>query len=118
MSEKVTTIEALAAMIQRTMASKEDLERFATKEDLERFATKEDLERFATKEDLETLRSEMATKKDLHALEQKMDDGFHAVNKRIDLLREDISDLPDIREELTDLGVRLDRVEQKVGLTK
>lgn len=76
--ETITTIEDLAARIQRTMASKEDLQH----------------------------------------LERKMDDGFFAVNRRIDLLHEDISDLPDIRDELTDLGVRMDRREQKVGLVK
>ncbi len=102
------TIDDLAALMQRTMASKEDLERFATKEDLERFATKEDLERFATKEDLKTLG---------YKLEQKMDAGFFAVNSRIDSLHNDISDLPDIREGLQDLGVRMDRVERKVGVT-
>ncbi|MEK7099356.1 MAG: hypothetical protein AAB916_02470 [Patescibacteria group bacterium] len=100
MPEKITTIEALAAMIQRTMASKEDLERFATKGDME------------------TLRAEMATREDLHVLEQKMDDGFRGVHRRIDLLHEDISDLPDIREAVSDLGGRMERVEQKVGLTR
>jgi len=66
-------------------------------------ATKDDLKQFATKEDF-------------RALEQKMDDGFHAVNRRIDLLHEDISDPPDIREEVKDLGERLTRVERKVGV--
>lgn len=88
------TTDDLAALMQRTMASKEDLKRFATKDDLERFATKEDFRQ----------------------LEQKMDAGFFAVNTRIDLLRDDISDLPDIREEVQDLGVRMDRVERKVGI--
>lgn len=98
MAKKNMTINDLAALMQRTMASKEDLERFATKEDLERFATKKDLERFATKLEMEA--------------------GFFAVNRRIDLLREDLSDLPDMREELQDLGVRMDRVERKVGLAR
>ena len=65
-------------------------------------AMKEDLKRFATKDDL-------------RQLEHKMDAGFEGVNRRVDLLREDISDLPEIREEVTDLGRRVDRVEQKVG---
>lgn len=41
-----TTIEDLAIMIQRTMASKEDLTYMATKEDLKAFATKEDMNEF------------------------------------------------------------------------
>ena len=49
-------------------------------------------------------------------LEKKMDDGFHAVNRRIDLLREDISDLPDVREAVEDHDKRLSRVERKVGV--
>ena len=112
MAKKTMTIDDLAALMQRTMASKEDLERFATKEDLERFVTKEDLESFATKEDLERF----ATKEDFHRLEQKMDAGFFAVNSRIDSLREDVSDLPDIREELIYLDERLTHVESKVGV--
>ncbi len=84
MTEKITTIEALAVMIQRTMASKEDLKAMASKEDLVQLRT-------------------------------EMQDGFHAVNRRIDLLREDISDLPEIREEIQEHGERLTRVERKVG---
>ena len=34
MPEKITTIEGLAMMIQRTMASKEDIKDMATKEDM------------------------------------------------------------------------------------
>lgn len=90
MGDKITTIEGLAEMIQRTMASKEDLQRFATKEDMGE------------------IRAEMATKEDMEA-------GFFAVNRRIDLLREDISDLPEIREAVKDHDERLGRVEQKVG---
>lgn len=91
MADKITTIEGLAEMIQRTMASKEDLQRFATKEDMQE------------------IRAEMATKADMEA-------GFFAVNRRIDLLHEDISDLPDIREAVKDYDKRLTRVEQNVGL--
>lgn len=95
MIKKITTIEDLAAMIQRTMASKEELQAF---------------------------RMEMATKGDLRrleqTLEQKMEDGFRAVNRRIDLLHEDISDLPDIREEVQDYDERIARVERKVGFAK
>lgn len=87
MQENITTIEGLATLIQRTMASKEDLKGLATKEYL-------------------------------HLLEQKMDAGFLAVNSRIDSLREDISDLPDIREavqETQNMDERLVRVERKLG---
>lgn len=103
MVRKVTTIEDLAALIQRTMATKEDLEGLATKQDLEAFATKEDLKGLASKEDL-------------RKLEQRMEDGFLDVNRRIDLLHEDISDLPDIRDEVRDLDRRVNRVERKVGI--
>ena len=95
MTDKITTIDGLAEMIQRTMASKEDLA---------------------------VLRSEMASKEDLNALrnqlEQKMDAGFFAVNRRMDLLHEDLSDLPTIREALQDFRQRLERVEKKVGLAR
>lgn len=60
----------------------------------------------------------LALKKDLHQLAQKTDDGFFAVNRRLDLLREDISDLPDIRGAVQDLDERLVRVERKVGVGK
>lgn len=48
-------------------------------------------------------------------LTQKMEEGFFAVNRRLDLLHEDISDLPAIREELKDHDERFVRVEWKVG---
>lgn len=104
--KKAMTIDDLALMVKRGfdhMATKEDLKQFATKEDLRQFATKEDLKQFATKEDM-------------HRLEQKMDAGFFAVNRRMDLLHEDISDLPDMRDKIRNLDRRMGRVEQKVGL--
>ncbi|GEM_PF-1236471 len=108
MEENITTIEGLATLIQRTMASKEDL--------------RDAVEPLATKVELEEIRAEMATKADLHRLEQKleqkMDVGFFAVNSRIDSFREDISDLPDIREAVQDvqnMDERLVRVERKLG---
>lgn len=61
----------------------------------------------ATNERLNTT----ATKKD-------MEEGFFAVNRRLDLLHEDISDLPAIREELKDHDERLVHVERKVGSRK
>ena len=95
MAKKINTIGDLAAMIQRTTASKEDLVELKTE----------------LKGDIAQMRTEMATK-------TEMRDGFHAVNRRIDLLREDISDLPDIREEVKELGERLTRVERKVGAAR
>ena len=83
------TIDELALMVKRGF---------------DQTATKEDLMQCATKEDLMQLRTEMQ-------------DGFRGVNRRIDLLHEDISDLPDIREELKDHDGRLMRVERKVGHT-
>ena len=55
---------------------------------------------------MEQMRAELRT---------EMQNGFHAVNHRLDLLHEDISDLPDIREERKDHDERLVRMERKVG---
>jgi len=107
MEENITTIEGLATLIQRTMASKEDL--------------RDAVEPLATKAELEEIRAEMATKADFARLEQKMDAGFFAVNSRIDSLHEDISDLPDIREAVQDvqnMDGRLVRVEHKLGFAQ
>lgn len=116
MLEKISTIEDLAALIQRTIASKEDIQGFATKEDLQGFATKKDLEAFATKEDLEALATKedlklLATKEELKTLAAKeellgvemglraeMRDGFSSIHARLDFIREEISDLPSLRE--------------------
>lgn len=98
---KKITIENLAAMVKRGFDSVDV-----------RF------NQMATKEDLQALREEMATKEDLQATKTEMEDGFRAVNRRIDLLHEDLSDLPDMREELKDLGRRMDRAERKIGLAK
>lgn len=90
-------IDDLAAMVKR------GFDQTATKEDLKQFATKDDLNRLEQK------------------LEQKMDDGFFAVNRRIDLLHEDLSDLPDIREAVQNvpgMDERLVRVERKLGFAQ
>lgn len=84
---KKMTIEQLAAMIQNTMASKEDLKPLATKEDL-------------------------------HTLEQKVDAGFQHVNSRLDSIRDDISDVPAMREEVHDLRRRVEHLDQKAGRTQ
>ena len=86
---KKITIENLAAMVKRGFDNIEA--------------------QMATKDNLQEIREEMET---------KMDDGFRGVHRRIDLLVEDLSDLPDMREELTDLGKRMDRMERKVGLAQ
>lgn len=85
MEEKITDIEGLAALIQRTMASKKDFSRLEQKVD---------------------------------GLEQKMEDGFRSVNARLDIIREDISDLPAIRHELQDLRQRVKLLEEHAGITK
>ena len=59
-----------------------------------------------------------ATKNDLEQLRGEMQQGFFAVNSRLDLIREDTADLPAMREELRDLRTRVDLLEQKVGLAK
>ena len=40
------------------------------------------------------------------------------MNHRIDLLHDDLSDLPDIRKEVQDLDQRLTRVERKIGIAR
>ena len=70
----------------------------------------------ATKEDIVQLRTEMQELRT--ELRTEMHDGFRGVNRRIDLLHEDISDLPDIREAVKDYDERLTRVERKIGLPK
>lgn len=78
--------------------------------------------RTATKEDLAVLEKRIATKEELRQLgerlEKKMDVNFFAVNSRLDLIHEDISDLPAVREELRHLIVRVDRLERKTGTRK
>lgn len=109
MAKKNITIEDLAVMVKHGFD--EVHERF------DQTATKADL--LVVKKDIMVVKKDiMVVKKDIHQLGQKMDEGFFAVNRRIDLLHEDISDLPIIREELKDLDERLFRVEQKVGIGK
>ena len=52
------------------------------------------------------------------SLEQKMDEGFYAVNRRIDLLHDDLSDIPDIREEVKEHDLRIGRLERKAGTAR
>ncbi len=96
---KKTTIDELAAMI------KGGFDEVHTR-----------LDRMAIKDDLQAVRMEMATKQELRTLEQKVDDGFQHVYARLDIIRDDISDLPTMREELHDIRHRIERLEQKAGL--
>ncbi|MBI4129699.1 hypothetical protein HY468_00115 [Candidatus Roizmanbacteria bacterium] len=87
--------------IEKSMATKKDLESFATKKDLESFATKKDLERFATKKDLEQFATKkdlksfatkkdlklMATKKDIHKLSQKIEKYFKVLDHDLSIDR-------------------------------
>lgn len=86
--EKQMTIEGLADMISRTMASKEDLKGLATKEDLNI---------------------------GLKNLEQRMNGRFDHVDARLDTIEHDISDLPEIRQELVTIDKRLTKVEDKIA---
>lgn len=95
MAKKIT-IETLAGMIKRgfdTTASKDDLHKVE-----ERLTGVE--KRLSTGEGQMT------------GLKQKVDQGFQHINARLDLLRNDISDLPAMRQELRDLGQRVDRLER------
>jgi len=102
MVKKKTTIEDLAVMVKHGFDE-----------------VYERLDQTATKTELLVVKTELlVVKKDIHQLAQKTEEGFFAVNRRLDLLHEDISDLPAIREELKDHDERLVRVERKVSSQK
>jgi len=108
MVKKNITIEDLAVMIQHGFAET------ALKADT---ATKAELS--GVKKELSGVKTELSgVKTELSGVKKDMEEGFFAVNRRLDLLREDISDLPVIREELKDLDERLVRVERKVSSGK
>lgn len=46
------------------------------------------------------------------------EENFRHVNARLDRIRDDIADLPAMREELYDLRGRVERLERKVGAAK
>lgn len=101
-----TTIEDLAIMIQRTMASKEDLTYMATKEDLKGFATKDDLKGFATKEDMNEFRAEVNTH-------------FDHLDARVGRIEADIHELRGevvYRHEFEDVLGRVKYLEKKLGI--
>ncbi|MDP3795197.1 MAG: hypothetical protein Q8R13_04720 [bacterium] len=90
------TIDDLAEIIQRTMATKEDVQHLEQR--------------------IGGIERQMATKDDLVRLERKMDESFQAANSRLDLIHHDTADLPAIREELDNLRTRVARLEAKLGL--
>ena len=91
--KKLETLDDLVEVIQRTMASKEDLVDLATKEDLKNLATKTEL---------------MAVKFELN---DHIRDLAHDINK-IDRKLEGVPSLAEFNE----LRERLERVEKKVGI--
>jgi hypothetical protein len=66
--QKPTLNQTDITLLQKTFATKRDLQTFAKKKDLQQFATKQDLKRFATKQDLRGF----ATKKDLVSLRKEI----------------------------------------------
>ncbi len=97
MAKKIT-IETLAGMIKRgfdATASKEELAKMASKDDLQKLEQKVD-----------------GLDRRVSTIDKKVDQGFQHINARLDLLRNDISDLPAMRQELRDLGQRVDRLER------
>ena len=97
--EKPTTIEALAAMIQNTMASKEDLKNLATKDELKLLATKEDLKNLATKDDLEHV-------------EKRLGDRITILSTKIDA-KASVAETTDLLEEVHGLDKRVTVLERK-----
>ena len=92
MARKITTIEDLAEMIQRTMASKEDL-----------------------KAAVEPL----ATKVELRALETRMDARMDNLDARMGLLQSDVSDIKEdmvYRHEFDDVRDRVKYIERKLAI--
>ena len=71
-------------------------------------------EQTAAKEDLKVL----ATKEELLATKEEMQRGFRSVNARLDLIRQDISDLPVLREKIEELTERVGRLEAKAGFKR
>ena len=74
--DEITTIEGLAELIQRSMASKEDLKGMATKDDLKELATKEDLQEVTDRLDKLEIKvdhieaSQIQMQIDLHTLKE------------------------------------------------
>jgi len=99
---KKLTLETLAQMIRH------GFDQMATKDDVVRLTRRAD--------GLEVKIGGLEQK--VGGLEQKMDEGFYAVNRRIDLLHDDLSDIPDIREEVKEHDLRIGRLERKAGTAR
>jgi len=109
------TIEQLAEMIQKTMASKEDLNMMASKEDLNMMASKEDLNMMASKEDLKPL----ARKEDVEVLRKDMNARLDYLDARVGRIEADIHELRDevvYRHEFEDVLGRVKYLERKLGI--
>ena len=97
MAKEITTIEGLAALIQNTMASKEDLNGLASKEDLEGLATKEDVKE----------------------LRQEMNARLDNLDARVGRVQADVGDLREeivYRHEFEDALGRIKYLERKLGI--
>ena len=102
MGKNITTIEDLAEMIQRTMASKEDLLTMASKEDL-----RAAVEPLATKIDALDAR--------MDGLDGRMDN----LDARMGLLQSDVHDIKEdmvYRHEFDDVRDRVKYVERKLAI--
>ena len=105
-----STIEELAIMIQRTMASKEDLKAFATKDDL--MAVNEGLEE-GLEEGLKGLRNEM------NAQFRGVNDHLEHLDARVGRIEADIHELRGevvYRHEFEDVLGRVKYLERKLGI--
>ena len=102
MQEEISTIEDLALLIQRTMASKEDLVGLASKEDLDGLASKEDLVGLASKEDIKEINNHL-----------------DHLDARVGRIEADINEMNDNivhRHEFEDVLGRIKYVERKLGI--
>jgi hypothetical protein len=102
--KKNMTIDDLARIIEKTMATKEDLAGLATKEDIA--AIRDEM---ATKDDLAAIRNEMATKDDLKAEVGALRSEMHIEFAK---LRKELNFGPEIDE----LRHRVIRLEKQLGI--
>lgn len=76
-----------------------------------------------TKEEIHELRKEVdrrfvAMTTAITNLAKATDDNFRHVNARLDRIRDDVSDIPTMREELYDIRDRVERLEKKIGTAR
>ncbi|MDP3769413.1 MAG: hypothetical protein U1A23_04860 [Candidatus Sungbacteria bacterium] len=110
---KIKTIEDLAVLIQKTMASKEDIVELASKEDLAGLASKEDIIDLASKEDLGELREEMNGRFD------KVEGRLDHLDARMGRVEADIHELRDevvYKHDFEDALGRIKYIERKLGI--